>query len=68
MNAKWLYWGASVGSVLLRAVPASGATDQSPPAPQLEPGTPWVAILYTLVGLAGISVVGFKNSKRTHLD
>ena len=30
--------------------------------------TPWTAILYGVVSLAGIAVVGFKNSKRTHLD
>lgn len=30
--------------------------------------TPWLAILYTVVALGGVAVVGFKNSRRTHLD
>ena len=37
-------------------------------APQIELERPWMAILYAVVALAGILVVGFKNSKRTHLD
>ena len=37
-------------------------------APQIELERPWIAILYAVVALAGILVVGFKNSKRTHLD
>ncbi|HUU60043.1 MAG TPA: hypothetical protein VMZ50_10900, partial [Phycisphaerae bacterium] len=31
----------------------------------LESSIDWFAILYALVALAGICVVGFKNSKRT---
>ncbi len=37
-------------------------------APVLDSSMPWMAIGYAVAGLAGISVVGFKNSKRTHLD
>ena len=37
-------------------------------APVLEWSMPWMALGYAVAALAGISVVGFKNSKRTHLD
>jgi len=37
-------------------------------APELESSTPWIAILYIVIALIGILVVGFKSSKRTHLD
>ncbi len=33
-----------------------------------EGGIQWIAILYALVCLAGICVVGFKHTRRTHLD
>ena len=36
--------------------------------PELEETSPWLALLYTAVCLAGVLVVGFKNSRRTHLD
>jgi len=36
--------------------------------PTAESPTPWGAIVYLLVALAGICVVAFKHSKRTHLD
>lgn len=36
--------------------------------PELEETSPWLAVLYTAVCLAGVLVVGFKNSRRTHLD
>ena len=37
-------------------------------SPLLESGFPMYAILYLLVGVAGVCMVGFKNSGRTHLD
>ena len=36
--------------------------------PELDYSPPWVGILYTLIFIAGIVVVGFKNARRTHLD
>lgn len=45
-----------------------GAQDAAS-APKIEDGaTPWTAIIFSIVALAGIAVVGFKNAKRTHLD
>jgi formate hydrogenlyase subunit 3/multisubunit Na+/H+ antiporter MnhD subunit len=41
---------------------------RTPGAPELEAAVPGWAILCTLVALAGICVVAFKSSKRTHLD
>lgn len=37
-------------------------------SPLLESPFPLYSILYALVGLAGVAIVGFKNSGRTHLD
>ena len=42
--------------------------DDSDYIPKIEPSTPWMAVAYAAAGLAGIAVVGFKNSNRTHLD
>jgi len=36
--------------------------------PDAESPFPWMAMLYVVVALAGICVVGFKSSGRTHLD
>ena len=37
-------------------------------AKPMAPSFPWASLLYILVALLGICVVGFKKSKRTHLD
>jgi hypothetical protein len=37
-------------------------------APDIEEMPPWWPILYMIVFVLGIAVVGFKSSKRTHLD
>ena len=34
----------------------------------MEPSIDWWTILYFVVALAGMAVVGFKKSGRTHLD
>ena len=42
-----------------------------PIAPMVEvedAPVPWVAFLCTVVALAGVAVVAFKSSRRTHLD
>ena len=57
----------AVAMVLLTAHPALGISDKHK-VPKTEPQVSWFAILYFVVGLAGICVVGFKNSHRTHLD
>jgi hypothetical protein len=50
--------------LLLAASSGFGATDAAS-APAGEDAVPWIAILYSLVGLAGICVVAFKNAKRS---
>lgn len=52
---------ASFGAIAAAADDAFKATPR-------EPSHDWIAVLYALVALAGICVVAFKNSKRTHLD
>jgi len=47
--------------------PADGS-DELDYIPTIEISTPWMAMGYAAAGVAGIAVVGFKNSKRTHLD
>lgn len=37
-------------------------------SPLLESSFPTYSVLYLVVGLAGVCMVGFKNSGRTHLD
>ena len=37
-------------------------------APEIESSMSWMATGYAIAGLAGICIVGFKNSRRTHLD
>lgn len=55
--------------VMIVVSPSLAASAVDPYAgPQLEPSTPWLAIMYGLVFVAGICVVGFKNPGRTHLD
>lgn len=65
----------TVAGALLGVVSAAYAQDDvvKPPidgigvAP-LDGSMPWIAILCTLVFVAGVAVVGFKNARRTHLD
>ena len=55
--------------LLLLAAPAWAAKrKRRTGAPEVKSSMPWMATGYALAGLAGICVVGFKNSKRTHLD
>lgn len=46
----------------------ASAGDDGYAAKTIDPATDLLAIVYALAALAGICVVGFKNSKRTHLD
>lgn len=50
---------------LLPAASTAAAAVDAAKAPAGEEATPWVAILYSLVGLAGICVIAFKNAKRS---
>ena len=61
---------ALVVVLLLAAVPAVAKKRAKTidGAPVLESSLPLLAVGYLAAGLAGIAVVGFKNSKRTHLD
>ena len=52
--------------VLAAATAASAAKAKQ--APDLESSVPVWAILITVVALAGISVVAFKNAKRNRAD
>ena len=55
--------------VWLLAAPAlAGRRKRTTGAPEIESSLSWPAIGYAFAALAGICVVGFKNSKRTHLD
>ena len=52
----------------LLAAPAWAKKTDKPGAPEVSAGMPWMATGYAIAGLAGVCIVGFKNSKRTHLD
>ena len=72
MKFKFFTIAAVLTFVLAHASIAEAALDKSylDPfgSPLLESSFPTYAILYLLVGLAGVCMVGFKNSGRTHLD
>jgi hypothetical protein len=59
-------WGVSI--LLAQAATALAADNAESGGEAGQSTTPWAAILYLLVATAAICVVGFKNSKRTHLD
>ncbi len=59
--------------VAVLVLTAAGAALAAPkkdvkPKYQRDPASPLLPIVYAMVALAGVGVVGFKNSKRTHLD
>jgi hypothetical protein len=47
---------------------ALGKTKVSKEAPKIKAYMPWTAVMYSVVALAGICVVAFKNPKRTRSD
>lgn len=69
-NMKWITIGLILAVVLLVLTPAAMATTDGyvSEAPAIEQPPPWIAIVFSVVGLAAIAVVGFKNPNRTHLD
>jgi len=68
MKIKKLFLGWIAAGLLLTPAWLRAAGDGYMLVTTEGPGTPWIAIGCALVGLAGICVIGFKNTKRTHLD
>jgi hypothetical protein len=66
MTMKKILMAAPVLLAALR--PAWAADGEGVTPPTIESSTPWMAILYSLVAAVAICVLGFKNSRRTHLD
>ena len=60
--------------LMLAAVAQSASADKKDAGrdgyivPKPEPANPWLAVLFMLVGMAGVLVVAFRNARRTHLD
>jgi len=52
------------GMIVLVESTAMGRSNV-PRAPEIEPSLSYMVILYSLVALAGICVIAFKNPKRT---
>jgi hypothetical protein len=59
---------ALAAAVVLAGARAAPANDDDRPKYQKDASSLLMPIVYGVVGLAGICVVGFKKSKRTHLD
>jgi len=67
MNAR-RFTQAALATAAWLVVPAAAiCADEYKHAAKKE-SIPWVAILYMLACLAGIAVIAFKNTRRTHLD
>ncbi len=73
MNKLKQYAGTCAAIVLVCVLALGGATalgaksdKTSKNAPRIKAGQPWLASVYSVVALAGICVVAFKNPKRTH--
>jgi hypothetical protein len=47
---------------------ALAAEAKKPAAPPLEPSVPWMAIICSIIAVLVICILGFLNSRRTHLD
>ena len=59
-----------VGVLVFGGATALGAASNkaSKKPPTIAAGQPWMAAVYSVVALAGICVVAFKNPKRTRAD
>jgi len=64
MKAIRLLWTAFV----IVAVGAAAWAEDGFKPPEITSTTHWYAIVAAVVALLAICVLGFKNSKRTHLD
>lgn len=65
----WLI-GLLLGGAMLLSTGAAARGDERrrEQGYELEPSTPAAPIVFAVVGLAAIAAVGFKPSKRSHLD
>jgi hypothetical protein len=73
MNKLKRYAGTLVvlvmtGVLVFGGSTALGAPKRSKEAPKIKASMPWTAVMYSVVALAGICVVAFKNPKRTRSD
>jgi hypothetical protein len=59
---------ALAAAIVLTAARAAPAKDEEKPKYQRDASSLLMPIVYGVVGLVGTCVVGFKKSKRTHLD
>jgi hypothetical protein len=59
-----LFWAA----MLVAATVAHAATGDGYEIPELEAKTQWISIGVSVLALAGIVIVAFKNPHRSHLD
>jgi hypothetical protein len=59
-------WVLGAGAAFAQGQP--GGDGFAPLIRPMEPTIDWLTILYFVVALAGMAVVGFKKSGRTHLD
>ena len=66
MKASWLIKVVSLAAVAASRA-AMGAGDGFE-APSIEPEGEWLTYVSLAVFVVAIAVVGFKNSRRTHLD
>ena len=56
------------GVLMFGGSTAFGKSKVSKVAPKIKASMPWTAVMYSVVALAGICVVAFKNPKRTRSD
>ncbi|MCP4376873.1 MAG: hypothetical protein GY794_11935 [bacterium] len=54
--------------LVLTSVTAFGAraAGRLPAPPKIKASQPWMAVVYSVVALAGICVIAFKDPKRSH--
>lgn len=55
-------------ALLVGTTVAQAATADGYEVPVLEPRTPWISIGISVLALAGVAAVAFKNPHRSHLD
>lgn len=68
IRVKKILMAAPVLLAVLKTAAAADGGGAAPSPPQIESSTPWIAILYSLLAAVAICILGFKNSRRTHLD
>ncbi len=68
MNAKRILQVLVVLAVVALVTCPLAASDDRYKVPEPEQKGAWLGTIYAIVALAGICVVAFKNTHRTHLD